>query len=422
MKSVDWVIKKLHGELPAVDTWSWRSKRWPNSLCTVDSCARRVTSMGKSLGGSPQALRGEYITTHRARVYSELPGPESGGAPLVFVYSGDGIPAYGLLALAAAKRAWAGRVVLLHSFVHEFELDGVECINFEKWYQSESFSIFSQSTTLDKSFRDGFWLHAVERFFILEQWARMEGVERFAHAELDAFFFTSRDICERLDKAGTGLFYPFGSSEHAGAVFLYVNNLDALARLRHFICRHPSIGDEMRALWYFSVFHPQDVYALPSHSYFEEIHPDLQHLRAVSPSELGGLIDIQSFGTWLLGQDPRNIPRGPQLNRFFFEGIGSDVLKALVFSMDLKTKSLSVRRRNERRKDNLQILILHVHCKNFRKVQAPNQIFAHVALSRIPIMLPLSPKNVDVWFRNGWQIIVDFVYLKVRKAVKGLWP
>lgn len=353
---------------------------------------------------------------------SELLGAESGGAPLVFVYSGDGIPAYGLNALTVAKRAWVGRVVLLHSFLHEFEVDGVECINFGKWYQSEPFSKFSQRTTLDKSFRDGFWLHAVERFFILEQWARLEGVERFAHAELDAFFFTSRDICERLDKAGTGLFYPFGSKEHAGAVFLYVNNLDALTRLGQFLCEHPSVGDEMRALWYFSLLHPHDVYALPSHSYFEAIHPDLRHVNVVSPRELGGLIDIQSFGTWLLGQDPRNIPRGPQLNRFYFDGIGSDVLKALVFSTDLKSKSLSVRRRNERRKDNLKILILHVHCKNFQKVQAPNQLLTHVALSRIPIRLPLSSNNVSVWFRTSWQFIVDFLYLKARKIVKGLWP
>jgi hypothetical protein len=337
--------------------------------------------------------------------------PASGNdVPLVFVYKGSSLPDYAYSSIRLAKKAWSGRVVVLHSFPQPLEVSGVDCENFEDWYNPDEFGKFARLSNLDKDFRDGFWLHAVERFFILEQWSKHHGEAAFAHAELDAFFFTNVQICARLDTVGTGLFYPFGSHEHAGAVFLYVNEVAALSRLNSFLVSDAGIGDEMRGLWFFAAFSPRDVFALPSHTFFEARNQDLSHLQRVDPGVTGGLFDVQPFGTWILGQDARNTPRAPQVNRFFFDGIGSLILEKLVFRASPWRKGLSV---GLGKRSRIPVLLLHVHSKNFSKVSNTVRFWLHVVATRLPVQVPVSLHKMDIWLGSFAKFCVDAVYVRL---------
>jgi hypothetical protein len=328
------------------------------------------------------------------------------------VYKGASLPCYAHSSIRLAKKAWSGRVVVLHSFPQPLEITGVDCENFEDWYDPEGFGKFARLSNLDKDFRDGFWLHAVERLFILEQWSKLYGEAAFAHAELDAFFFTSNGICARLDTVGKGLFYPFGSHEHAGAVFLYVNEVAALSRLNSFFLSNAGIGDEMRALWFFAEFSPSDVFALPSHTFFEDRNPDLTHLQLVDPTVTGGLFDIQPFGTWILGQDARNTPRAPQVNRFFFDGIGSSILEQLVFRASPFRRGLSV---GLGKRSRIPVLLLHVHSKNFSKVSNTFRFWVHAVATGLPVQVPVGLHRIGTWFRLFTRFCVDALYVRAKK-------
>ena len=334
------------------------------------------------------------------------------GQPLVFVYKGASLPGYAYSSIRLAKKSWSGRVVVLHSLSQPLEVSGVDCENFENWYNPEEFGKFARLSNLDKDFRDGFWLHAVERFFILEQWSKHHGESAFAHAELDAFFFTSNEICARLDTVGKGLFYPFGSHEHAGAVFLYVNEVAALSRLNSFLVSDAGIGDEMRALWFFAAFSSSDVFALPSHTFFEDRNPGLSHLQRVDPGVTGGLFDVQPFGTWILGQDVRNTPQSPQVNRFFFPGIGSTILEHLVFRASPFRKGLSV---GIGKRARIPVLLIHVHSKNFSKVSNTFRFWVHVTATGFPVQVPVSLHRVGTWLRGFAKFCVDAVYVRMNK-------
>ena len=334
-----------------------------------------------------------------------------GRVPLVFFYRGPRLPSYANVSLSRARAAWSGPIVLLHDQDSELSVDGTECETFLPWYDPTKFEAFKRASDLDESFRSGFWFHATERLFVIEQWLLKTGRNKFAHAELDVDVSCRSDQMNLLDTWGTGLFYPFGTHEHAGASFMYCNEPQALARLIQHISRAEHSGDEMHALWDFGVLNPSDVHVLPSHTFFEAKHPDLARLSFVPPDHVGGLFDVQPLGTWLFGQDPRNARRDPDLNHFLFEEIGPASLNRLRFRYEIRRGQVSVRSKTSRW---MRILALHIHSKNFGFVANRLVGLVVVAVANLSFRVPLSFRNLDRFAHRKLRAIVDYFYIRVK--------
>lgn len=331
---------------------------------------------------------------------------------LVFFYKGPDLPDYAVLSLSRARATWLGPVVLLHNQGVDFSIAGVRCEDFSAWYDSREFEKVKESSQLDEDFRSGFWFHAIERFFVLEQWSREYKQDSFVHVELDVDVRCSQEIGARLDAWGIGLFYPYGTHKHAGASFFYSNSPEALALLVTYLADGKNTGDEMHTLWDFGMAHPEHVHILPSHTTFEVQHPDLAGLSLVSPTHAGGLFDLQPFGTWLLGQDPRNSPLEPNFNHFLFEEIGPSSLSHLRFSYDPNQDTLSVRSRFSKKH---RVLALHVHSKRFSLVDGRLRFLCVVLLSNLGFRLPLGPRNVLGFLWRRRKKPLDLLYLALKK-------
>lgn len=328
--------------------------------------------------------------------------------PLVYYFSGPVFPSYALRTLRHSVSVWAGRVILLHDGSYPETVRGVSSELFLDWYDRTKFDTFMANSPLDPEFRDGFWFHTAERFFVIEQWASREDLNSLAHAELDVVLFPPTGAPENAASWGRGIFYPAGTESHAGASFLFLNDRQVLAQMLDFFVEHAATGDEMHLLWDFLFSENSCAHQLPSHTFFED--PPLRQAAnaPLTPEQSGGLFDVQPLGTWILGQDPRNTPKAPDFNHIWLEQIGSPVLKNLSFSYNPVTNRLKV---GERGGQRIPVRALHVHSKKISWVTNPLFFAVLVALVNLPFASALTWRNTAKYFRAKGKRKLDSVYL-----------
>ena len=167
---------------------------------------------------------------------------------------------------------------------------------------------------MDIRFRDGFWLHTAERFFVLNQYANYSGTKSFFHGELDCLFFSLDTIEREIQTSGvTGMFFPKETSDRVIASLVYVNDVSALFRACQFIIQMVEIGNEMDILGALPVSEDGLFHALPTAEYLfrRERDPDSWQ---VSPPNPFFIVDGAVLGRWLFGVDPRNTNTGSTRN------------------------------------------------------------------------------------------------------------
>lgn len=343
-------------------------------------------------------------TTQRSRA-SDYP-------PLVYFYGGAPIPAYANVTLRYMRSRWNGEIVILHSDPVPKKVRGVTYLRYTEWYDSRPFEEFKNGSPLEENFRQGFWYLTAERFFVLAQWAKRADVQRFLHAELDVALYDVEDLPETLDSFGDGLFYPRASSEFAGASLIYINSLLILTDLLKFAGENAILGYEMRVLAAFNDAHPDKAFALPSHS---SIGTDLavqRTWRGLEPSDIGGIVDVGALGTWILGNDPRNVRGRPSYNKAIVEGHGSQLFAKLRFRYSPPRRALMVRAPESQ---ELEIKALHIHSKEMRMALSPWRLALATGLLRLPWKSPIVMQSLHSEFFRGARAAVDFFYVRLRR-------
>jgi len=341
--------------------------------------------------------------------------------PLVYHYAGKRLPKYALTTLGNAPKRWDGPVVLLNNSAERVDIPGVVDEKFQTWYDGRVFSTMAQSFGMDGNFRDSFWLHAIERFFVLQQWAERGNHEKFLHTELDVVLFGGSSVLSRLDSLRSGLFLPRASSLQAGADWLYVNERGSLGALIQYFQLHAGEGFEMQLLGRFLEEMPEFVFSVPSHQAFESHDSVTPMTNALSFDQVRGVVDIHPLGTWMFGQDRRNIPKQPVFNRFYFEDVGSPIMECLRFRYSWKLKSLVVR---DSRKTSAEwpVLALHVHSKVMGRAHAPMMLSLHAWLANRKFRTIVIPQSTLRYFSARAKGSLDRVYLFLRMdKLRKLW-
>ena len=245
---------------------------------------------------------------------------------LVFVHLGPAIPAYTRDTLRQARLFNACPIYLVagRDALAGFPLEpawNVEPVACESLPRTEAHGEFERRSTLDRSFRDGFWTYTTERFFVLQSLMEKRALRHVFHLENDVTLYVDLETLLPVFKAH----YPqlagtFDNDQRCIPGFLYLRAAESLAPLTRFIASAfqnpaaPGINDMALLAAYRQIHGPAQLGALPivprdyphplvSQRGHQTAQPEAysQHIEAFD-----SLFDAAALGQYLGGVDPRN--------------------------------------------------------------------------------------------------------------------
>lgn len=294
---------------------------------------------------------------------------------VLFVYLGDSLPRYARASLELASEFSGLGVHLIGSakfepFAHRAK---ARFTAIEDFYDpSEAAGAFHR-LEFSHSFRAGFWLRALERLFVLEQYMAREGLDSAFHAELDQLLFRTDILVSRLRTLPErGLFLPFHHSSAAVASVLYCNSRSVLRELLQAAGDGDKFPNEMALIAGWAESTPNRVHALPTlASLIISGSPMLPSgVQPVSATALGGVVDAAQLGQWVAGIDPRNVPIGERPRTKFADApspalLSRTQLAHLQFSFSRAQGTLMCRYAES---NTVQLFNLHIHAKIHRSL------------------------------------------------------
>lgn len=299
---------------------------------------------------------------------------------VVYVYLGNPLPQYAWHSLTLARKNISNEIIVITDQDGQRVPKGVTLEKVGTWYEKGPFLKFAKRTNLDNLFRGGFWLHAVERFYVLEQYMAYSGRERIFHSELDVLLFDLDHFDSHLDQLGNGVFLPLESANRAIASLAYIRGREGLALLLSFFEENAHLGNEMMMLGSFVQRGGRVAHSIASDRIFDR--DGWPYSSSVS-DENQGLVDCSAFGQWLLGQDPRNVA-GTSWNHHV--GAISYEISSIKFRSNLMGDRLFAR---APKSSWLPVRALHVHSKTFRRLRLPGSLILYSAMARLPWKTPI---------------------------------
>ena len=291
-----------------------------------------------------------------------------------FVYLGNSLPDYSKASLGLAVRFGGLEVHLLGNAKIKSDVSSkaVKFTAIEDFYNPEDFRLASNQILSDKSFRDGFWLKTLERFFVLEQYFRVAELESLYHAELDQLLFRNDILLSKLESLeNRGVFFPFHSRKEGIASVFFCNNHESLRSLIDFSSVNV-FQNEMTLLADWASGSPKHAFALPTLSSVIGAPPTafIDQVHEVHHEDLGGIVDAAQLGQWVGGIDPNNVPinetpRTKFVNTSSERCLPFEHLQKLEFQLDRTDGHLSVIFDG---KISSNVYNLHLHSKAHRSL------------------------------------------------------
>ena len=161
--------------------------------------------------------------------------------------------------------------------------------------------------------------------------------------------------------------------------------------------------------------HPSDARALPSHFTLEQDAKGDETSPSISLSEFGGLVDVHPIGTWIFGQDPRNVKTGPVFNHFYYPDIGSPFVEHLRYFLERGTNQLFVRNVDG---TEWPVFAVHVHSKLMRLAHSPIGLRLFVWLANRPGKSPVIVQHLDKAPRRLLRQAIDTLFRLVVRPLR----
>ena len=229
-----------------------------------------------------------------------------------FVYLGNSLPKYSRASLDLAVRFSGLEIHLLGNSALKSDVSSkfVKFTAIEDFYNPGEFRRASNQILSDSSFRNGFWLKTLERFFVLEQYFKAAALNSLFHAELDQLLFRNDILLSKIESLGhRGTFFPLQSQKEGIASVFFCNNHDSLRSLIDFSLVNV-FQNEMTLLADWASAAPEHVFALPTLGSVINSSPTaiIDQVHEVSHKDIGGIVDAAQLGQWVGGIDPQNLP------------------------------------------------------------------------------------------------------------------
>lgn len=220
----------------------------------------------------------------------------------------------------------------------------------EEFYVAEAFAETRLNLVSPHGFRDGFWLKTIERFFVLEQFAKVSKSESVFHAELDQLLFRTDLLLNNLEQLHSqGIRVPFHSSKRALASIMHIQGTSGLSHLLDFSRTTNPFANEMELLARWGLENPEKINALPTLASVANPNSTakIAPVKTLNLSETQGLVDAAQLGQWIGGIDPRNIPISEVPKNHFVDHpletlLSRSQLSAATFKLDENSGILEV--------------------------------------------------------------------------------
>ena len=219
------------------------------------------------------------------------------GTPLIYVWRGE-LPRYAPSALRIARRNFPHEIILLS--------DSDPGVHGIRWFSAQHYASdlsqrLSSRFQLDRSFRNGLWWKAYERFFILWEFARRHAIGVGFHAELDNLILDLGGFEAHLDSHGSGVFFPQSAPNVVNAALVYWNNLPSLESVAEYLAENGGSRNEMNVLAEFLRSGKADVFSFATEQVWDE--QNWPYSRNPAPIQ-SGIVDATGIGMWLFGRGP----------------------------------------------------------------------------------------------------------------------
>lgn len=172
---------------------------------------------------------------------------------------------------------------------------------------------FAASTGLNREFRNGFWYHTTQRFFVLADYLRSCNAHNVIHLENDVVLYCDPAKLLSAFQAHARFAVPLDRTRAIASIVWLADSGVADALAQHLL-EYPAAND-MEALNGFVQAQPQLARALPTlpHAYAQAKGLDLARY-CDGVEAFGGVFDAAAIGQYLGGVDRRNNPHD---SRFF---------------------------------------------------------------------------------------------------------
>jgi hypothetical protein len=283
------------------------------------------------------------------------------------------LPKYAIASLELASKHSGLPITLLgnENIRRQLGKTAANFIPIESFYNNDIFTQAAKRIRFPSSFRDGFWLKTLERFFVLSQYMTSHNLSSIFHAELDQLLF---GVDQLLSNLGTttrrGLFIPFHDDRHAIGSIFYCNSNESLKSLLDFVSFGDFFESEMVAIANWAKLNPQQVFRLPTlidviGKKSKESKDSNLKKNVLNHTVIKGIVDAAQLGQWVGGIDPRNVPIGAKPQNKFVDKpdidlLTRDQLQKVKFNFNSDTLNLSV---ELDKKVRTTLYNLHLHSK-----------------------------------------------------------
>jgi hypothetical protein len=298
---------------------------------------------------------------------------------IVFIHLGSTIPAYLPIALEQsrlfnpeAEIVLIANTDALATIKYDFNTFAITTITCESLPTTSEHRYFSTHTQLNKTFREGFWQYASERFYYLHEFIKHHKKNNVFHLEYDNMLYVDLALLLNFFRSEyqNVMGVVFDNDVRGIASFMYIPNEHVINRFVSFINNNLfSQYNDMELLGLFKNHCPEYVKNLPiipecyaqQHALISTkghrvAHPYNYYQYA---TELEGIFDAAALGQYLGGIDPRN---GPSAPKFINEScIFNPSYFTFLWELDTKGRIVPYAVCNNIRS---RIFNLHIHSKN----------------------------------------------------------
>lgn len=250
---------------------------------------------------------------------------------IVFVHLGKEIPLYTQTAISQAHIFNPKAPIYLiaeedayKTFVRSRKLlensyENITFISCESLTPSKKHLFFNQKSSLDRTFRNGFWQYATERFFYLEEFIYKYQLTNVFHLENDVMLYADLEkLLPNFCNNYQGLGAVFDNEVRVVPSFIYIKDLQALKIFTHFLITkvHSKENDMETLAGFKSIKLGKYIDHLPIvHPIYVEKHPMISSLGHTTKkkenyskhfAQFLSIFDGAAIGQYLGGIDPRN--------------------------------------------------------------------------------------------------------------------
>ena len=243
----------------------------------------------------------------------------------------------------------------------------IEFVSIESFPKSSASKVFEITSTLDKSFREGFWFQASNRFMVLADYLKHTQIQNVIHLENDyVLYFDPSDKFEKF-KEFADFAVPVDRVRAIPGI-VWIKNPEIVEKLAKFIVNNPT-QDDMASVGQFCLLN-QDFHAKPLPTLPKEyaIEMGLDPNRYSQGVDLfGGVFDAAAIGQYIGGVHWMNDPA----DTTFFQNESSDLqLSKFLFAWAVAggVRYPTIIAKEQR----TNVLGLHAHSKNLLGVSPFN--------------------------------------------------